>query len=1213
MGTADSESLGTLRDEADVADLWWLHLARGTENQTHRGELLLGLASTQADGLVDATPAGGLRELAPHASAADALRQDGILESDERRFAFSHDLFGDWSRYQELQGRDQPLDVIAVRSTLPPWHHAIRLYALALLQRSGPDDWRDQHARLRRDGHWLASDLYLDAPLFASNADVVLEALWPTLVAEDGGLLNRFLGRFRHVATAPDPRGSEIFPDAPDIAAYWAATSRIPLVPLWGPVVRLLHAHASEAIDLAPVQVAAVADLWLRLTPTEWPLRNEAADVALALGESLASGPLSEVYFHDESDSKLWHAVLAAGGQKPDAVVRLCERLLHTDDEVLEAEDEDFPVDDTSHNWRQEGKLREALLDNAALVPLMQANPELAHRVLLKGMLTPPRRRDSSLFDRRETLGITDEPHWLGPVPERGPLRAFLNIAPLDALATVVEATEHATERWRVHADHQGDGEAFEIYRGGGWARLVGDAEVMHWHRGNTFVPSVLAAGLMAVEAHVYRKLDEGEEEEIEPLLSRLLKSDSVAVIGLLASVACYRPSLLTDSLSALATSAGLLLSDKLYKAQPHTDLLIPTIGEAAFADRIREWQTMPHRDTPLWWLVMSYVLSGNALVDEVAAARARWLQDDGESWRHLAAQLDPANYETKEVDGREYWSYVAPPELQAEIDTSDDELAASTFWLTGPHKLRQWIDGQVEPSHDEVARVWDEWHERLGSIQPDREIPAGIRSRADLETGLAAFFVLRAPDWLSTDDEKRAWCRNALLAPFADPPPTHEFDSSLELSGDRWDGFAADAIPALWADTPDDPELRNAVVALAVHRHRETVRRLFDAVAARSALKDDLLRLERVSLQWARYTAWRHEKRHREELASYGDDFGAKGPGVEDLPDVETPTRAILDMFVRRELPAESPALLAFISETPDGMMGRRVGPRDRAFSVIDVEYLIAAFAHLLVLSDGLDASERERRFRFAGELATFIGDSLVPNEGNDEVNGTPYQVEWNLLDVLGQMTVEASLDEARQIWQPIVARGIPADHWVEAFLRGMWRAAIAQSSLPLHFEVMIKELLAFASQCETWRSGAGWPRDIETTIVGLDGYTVRELREDHAGLIESLQPEWSDWVAARVSSFYFARNVAAFLKGPAASPVIDQGLEWLAERERRGDRVDERLDETLGELLNQLAARSPELFARQDDPGESVRTILAGLAARQRPIALELMARFG
>jgi hypothetical protein len=336
-----SAPLGALRDETDVADLWWRHLARGAGQQTARGELLLGLASAQADHVIDATPAGDLGDLAPHADAVDALRRDGILEPDERRFVFTHDLFGDWSRYERLQGRDDALEVVAAKSTLPPWHHAIRLNALAVLQRDGVDAWRDQQAGLQTAGEQVASDLYLEAPLFASNTEAVLDELWPTLAADRGRLLTRFLGRFRHVATAPDPRGAEIFPDAPEIAAYWAATSRIPLIPLWGPVLRLLHKYASDAVDLAPEQIAGVTGLWLRVTPAEWPLRDEAADIALALAESLVSGALSEVYFHNDLESELWQAVLAAGGQTPEQTTRLCRLILKTDRDAREADDED--------------------------------------------------------------------------------------------------------------------------------------------------------------------------------------------------------------------------------------------------------------------------------------------------------------------------------------------------------------------------------------------------------------------------------------------------------------------------------------------------------------------------------------------------------------------------------------------------------------------------------------------------------------------------------------------------------------------------------------------------------------------------------------------------------------------------------------------------------------------------------------------------------
>src|SRR5439155_1597936 len=106
-------------------------------------------------------------------------------------------------------------------------------------------------------------------------------------------------------------------------------------------------------------------------------------------------------------------------------------------------------------------------------------------------------------------------------------------------------------------------------------------------------------------------------------------------------------------------------------------------------------------------------------------------------------------------------------------------------------------------------------------------------------------------------------------------------------------DFFAADAIPLLWRDAPDDRALRAAAVRLATHIHHNTVSRLFAGVEAIAELRDGLQQLETVALQFARYLAWHHEREHRLHYAEHG--FG-DGPSPDALPDVETPTRETLE-----------------------------------------------------------------------------------------------------------------------------------------------------------------------------------------------------------------------------------------------------------------------------------------------------------------------------
>jgi hypothetical protein len=207
-------------------------------------------------------------------------------------------------------------------------------------------------------------------------------------------------------------------------------------------------------------------------------------------------------------------------------------------------------------------RLRTAILDGDALAPLIRSDPQRAAERLRAAVLDPLARSRRSLLDDEGSLHITDAPHWLGPVPERGPFLSFLSLAPEIALELFIEIAAQATERW-----------------------------------------------------------------------------------------------------AALAR-----------------------IGDRAYGARIRSWNTMEHRSRALVDLVMRDVLSGEALVDELAAARALWAERDRERLKHLLAQTDLANLQPTELgEGAVMWEYVPPEELRDEVAESNEQLRATQLWLMGP------------------------------------------------------------------------------------------------------------------------------------------------------------------------------------------------------------------------------------------------------------------------------------------------------------------------------------------------------------------------------------------------------------------------------------------------------------------------------------------------------------------------------------------------
>jgi hypothetical protein len=347
-------------------------------------------------------------------------------------------------------------------------------------------------------------------------------------------------------------------------------------------------------------------------------------------------------------------------------------------------------------------------------------------------------------------------------------------------------------------------------------------------------------------------------------------------------------------------------------------------------------------------------------------------------------------------------------------------------------HSYRETIDRGTQLDEAELDRLWALAEGAMTGEFPDDLSLGGVRSRADVECGLAATLVTCGHRWMEDHPEARAWCRARLLAPFADPPPTHQFDDAHALATDRWDAFCADALPQLWVADPDDPELRAGIARLVVHLHRQTVRRVMARVAEQPPLRAELRRMEHLALVWARWLAFGHERRQREDAARYGIE---DAPSVDDLPELETPTREALAAFETGELSDRPPRLSEWVATTPEGLVRTR-RRRYRAFSLLDPDYLMAAFDHLLVLTPEFDPDEIERRLAFAEDLATLIAEGMQPDDEGD-LDGTPYEHEYTALDRLGSLVASVPITRASEIWRPLLEPGSIAHYWVEHFLR--------------------------------------------------------------------------------------------------------------------------------------------------------------------------------
>ena len=104
-------------------------------------------------------------------------------------------------------------------------------------------------------------------------------------------------------------------------------------------MLRYIHGHQAELLPLAPIEIARVAELWLKYVPKDAPLRREAAELGLMLGERARIA--RDGYRGVKNRNFFYQAALAGAGDLPDEVAAFALKASERTIEKDEVEDTD--------------------------------------------------------------------------------------------------------------------------------------------------------------------------------------------------------------------------------------------------------------------------------------------------------------------------------------------------------------------------------------------------------------------------------------------------------------------------------------------------------------------------------------------------------------------------------------------------------------------------------------------------------------------------------------------------------------------------------------------------------------------------------------------------------------------------------------------------------------------------------------------------------
>lgn len=1261
--------------ESHVARLLWDRLIASGSSALAGGEAARCLAVCLADDLQPAIRESEITRAigATNLSVVDQLVEHRVLIRDQGKLWFDHDLYGDWIRglrLRDLNDGGKLAEFLEGRMRSPVWHRALRLLGIDLFEQSGESGpWMATfHAlgKLPNPSCTVAQDLLLESTAFASGEGrgLLHAELWPFLSGDGGTLLARLLRRILQAATAPNP----LLAVAPGLDPDLSARFRVPTGPYWFGILTLLHDHREEIPPGARSLAAQAADLWLRYTPPSSALREQAAAVAVAIADARLKEKeeRENLYADVEADRLIYRAVLASGSNEPDRVTQIVleaagrrsRRFLPpapTAEQLEEARKErpishavtSVPLGPMLDPWphgprfRVDASLQEMVLEQPdALVPLIHARPDVARELLLALLISAPRRRRSSHDDiYRRDLGLAWR-RWYPPFYWRGPFLSFLQIDEAIAVTAILQLVAHATDRWAEavarSAAREGrrsakaaNAPSVEIEVEGKSRTYTGDSDVFRWYLHGPLHGESLVSALVALEKHLYDRADAGED--LTPLLRRLLmESRSLAIVGVLAVFGCRHPRYFLGPLEGLLGSPELLWWSHSVSLSPGAETswtlawdLVPGPLQKLF----QTWHQMEHRRISLVQVTVMLLINDPGIRPYLHTVRERLLaglRPGGpyEEWtfaENLAAQLDLANYKRiDDRDARAYLEFTPPEELQRKQAHLEEESARNLRLIALPIQCRKLLDeGADALDSGTLEQLWGQ-AQQISTLDPAAvpEISPPTNSLA----AVAAVVVLRGNRWRLEKPERGRWAEKVLL----DAVREKRHDEFLG-GATQWDrrSFAAEALPAIWAEDGSNREVREAIARLACQTPREIVERLTIAVArVRNRLPKDHQRLLRAvllrsglvpRLQLAAQEPW-----------PLGDQDNAPqkeeaGKLRQELAELEA---ALMEGTLEpRVPPLEEIAPLPEVSGEPPALGGgRRVAPE----RLLDEGLALAAYR-------GLPYPEPGEEQPWLRAWSATAQDVMAPfaqadDEATTDADRSLGTLEWELMPKLAAAVASVSAPElGRLLWNPIVEVGASAADLVSLFGKQWTLFALH----PAATEPILKswlEMIDAALVNPRWAGGpAGTYLGHQTgemwrALLGFAHCSPDIWTEELRPHVRALQGRLETWTAAHLTNSDNARAFAQLLELPAFEELCLIGLVWLHQAAGKSGEDfwgrSSRNSDTEGAVLSLLSfvwSRHRSELRRASSSLAAFQSLLEILVSRQNAGGLELADRVG
>ena len=776
-----------------LAWFWRSHVGNGRDD-SQEGRALIGTALSLANKF---TPDLSLYDSGIDSEILDTLVRRDCLRVAEEKVAVTHRFVGDCARFRYLLGKRRELDVRELATTLrnPLWSQPVRWFALYLAMESEESEtWHELLQEAKEGNHLQLIDLLLDGAILSRQPSSVLQGCSGEHLPF---FIKHLISRLLAIATFPNPAlaGISESTSAGTRLVIQEQITGIPKAHLWEPVWRWLLSQNPETVIEESCLVFRAAEAWLNwgIFAEKFSFRVEVAEFVLNLLQRILlpdpdpPDPVPEArvdswedlnqiielrqkgalpfpvhkkqyYLRDFSSNAFACIVFALkiipersawflkvlGGREITPANRLeatetSLSLIRPGVGVLEPPHPKGPSGKVNNNFRKFMLKQGGLYLNY----VVSVNPQLGAELLLALTISPPDYHYEFDNDHNRlinSLGTKGSDEIDVCTFKFIPLLSLLQINEVVAIDVIATLCKVATDYWHEHrwaknkleGNLKIDTDGVTLLIGENRKDFKGSRHALYWHRKYTRSPNIVACFLMTLEGWLYsRPTKAALERSISIIFER---ADTVAILGLLISLAKCAPNLLKGSLLPLLSSLQLLIWLDFEEIDRGQDFAFDywkawnRLSKEEYQE-LAEFHQLSHRKISILEIALRMWLEGDIPFDATSQILADWdnhqLNFIPEVSRYRALKIrawfEGNNWLSKKDEhGTRIFHFVGTLPQDAEVDAKAESALWNLQHLEIVRMCRKVLDGELQktPELDREFVTLLTSEEQLTSLQ---------------------------------------------------------------------------------------------------------------------------------------------------------------------------------------------------------------------------------------------------------------------------------------------------------------------------------------------------------------------------------------------------------------------------------------------------------------------------------------------------------------